>query len=716
MTFKHSLIAIAITSLISSNASADDSGGFEQISIIGSATEVNDIPGSGAYLGSDDIAEFEYTDIMRILGSVPGVYVMEEDGYGLRPNIGMRGVSLNRSEKITIMEDGVLAAPAAYAAPSAYYFPTFGRMSAVEVLKGSSSIMYGPRTTGGVINLVSRQIPDAPLAGNMNISLGQDNYRKVHAVAGGSIDNISGVIELFTYQADGFKNLPVNADTGFKKNDILAKFRVVLDQQQKHQIEVKFKYSDEDSNETYVGLTDEDFAKTPYNRYAASQLDNMDTQHNSYQINYEYELSDSSEFNLSAYYNDFHRNWYKVNKIGGLKLGGGAEELASDYDQNAIGNLAVDIKANNRDYLSQGVQTQFITTIDDHNLTFGLRVHKDQMDRFQWVDKYNLDSDLVMTLTGAGTPGTDSNRIDSGSAVAVYVYDEFTYNDFVISGGFRYEDMIIERDDWGKSDVTRSATPTHKELSTTVVIPSAAMTYRISEDVLVLAGVHKGFAPAAPGNVQTEEEQSWNYEIGTRFSTGRVSGEVIGFYSDYANMHGNCTASQGCDEDNIGNQYNAGEVEIKGVELSLSYTATAGSFEMPLSLAYTYSDSQFSNNFNSSFGVWGNVVSGDEIPYIPEQQLQLKVGLENEDWDLSLAGRYLSQMRVTAGQGTIVQGDGIDSRTVWDLSAKYMVANNQQVYLSVDNLFDKAYVATRAHGGVQPGKYRTMQLGYTYQF
>ena len=72
----------------------------------------------------------------------------------------MRGTGQNRSEKVTIMEDGVLAAPAPYAAPSAYYFPTSGRMQQIEVLKGTSSAMYGPRTTGGVVNMLSREIPE----------------------------------------------------------------------------------------------------------------------------------------------------------------------------------------------------------------------------------------------------------------------------------------------------------------------------------------------------------------------------------------------------------------------------------------------------------------------------------------------------------------------------------------------------------------------------
>ena len=98
---------------------------IERTSLSGGHLGIQEIPGSVHYLGPAELDKFNYSDINRILRNIPGVNIQEEEGFGLRPNIGLRGSGVERSSKITIMEDGVLMAPAPYAAPAAYYFLHF---------------------------------------------------------------------------------------------------------------------------------------------------------------------------------------------------------------------------------------------------------------------------------------------------------------------------------------------------------------------------------------------------------------------------------------------------------------------------------------------------------------------------------------------------------------------------------------------------------------
>lgn len=717
--FKPALLSLVIASVLSANAFAaeisKETSVDDQFTIFGHDTSVNDIPGSAHQLSQDDLDKFDYTDIMRSLTSIPGVYVLEEDGYGLRANIGMRGTGQNRSEKITIMEDGVLAAPAPYASPAAYYFPTAGRMQQVEVLKGTSSAMYGPRTTGGVINMVSRQIPEAALAGKLNVQAGQDGFAKVHGVIGGKGENISSVFEVFRYQADGYKNINhSDKDTGFVKNDVLGKVRYNTDENATYyqELEFKVKYSDEDSDDTYMGLTQADFNANPYSRYSASQNDNMSTEHLQLQLSHAIELSNRFNLGTTVYHNDFSRNWYKTSKVGGKSIGSGGIEIAAQHDQLATGSIDVDIKANNRDYLSQGIQTVLDADFNSHQLKFGVRYHEDEMDRYQWVDQYTLDSTYNMTLTDSGQPGTDSNRIDSASALAIFVHDEWTVGKFVINAGLRYEDMTIEREDWGKSDPNRLATPANTKNKLDVVLPSLAMTYHLSDDLVLIGGVQKGFAPPSPGNADAANEESVNYELGTRYAKNAFNAEALFFYSDYDNMHGNCTASQNCADDNIGEQYNAGAVKITGIELKTGYAVDFGDISMPIDLTYTHTETEFSNSFTSDF--WGDVNAGDEFPYVPENQLQFVVGLVGDVWRTNVLVRYTGEMRSEAGIGA--SAENIDSHTVVDFVASYDIAENQQVRFNVDNLLDETYMATRMHGSVMVGKPLTVSVGYQYSF
>ena len=147
---------------------------------------------------------------------MPGVNIQEEEGFGLRPNIGIRGTGSERSANITLMEDGVLIAPAPYAAPAAYYFPVTGRMKAVEVRKGSSQIKYGPRTNGGALNLVSRDIPSRF---EVNGSLGAwVTTRQARLNSWPAIRRARFGWMLQTYQlsTDGFKRLDQGGNTGVK--------------------------------------------------------------------------------------------------------------------------------------------------------------------------------------------------------------------------------------------------------------------------------------------------------------------------------------------------------------------------------------------------------------------------------------------------------------------------------------------------------------------
>ncbi len=90
------------------NATEANEAILDNVTIIGRQSDIADIPGSAHVIDQEELATFMQSDVMRVLRTVPGVYVQEEEGFGLRPNIGIRGSGLDRSSRIALLEDGIL--------------------------------------------------------------------------------------------------------------------------------------------------------------------------------------------------------------------------------------------------------------------------------------------------------------------------------------------------------------------------------------------------------------------------------------------------------------------------------------------------------------------------------------------------------------------------------------------------------------------------------
>ena len=700
----------------------------------GGQTQLINSTGSVSLISEKELETFGYSDINKTLKTVPGVNIQEEDGFGLRPNIGLRGTGVERSSKITVMEDGILMAPAPYIAPSAYYFPTIGRMQGVEIFKGSSQIKYGPYTTGGAINLISTQIPNE-FSGKIDLVAGSFGSKSVHAYVGNSYKNIGFLVETFQYGADGFKTLPNNDFTGFNKQDYLAKLRFNTDKNKRiyQQIDFKAGQTSEKSNETYLGLTEEDFKKNPYQRYLASQLDQMNTLQHQYSATYLLKFSKQLSIVTSAYYSDFKRNWYKLNKVAdssgtAQKIGkvlndpqsylSFYEVLTGNYNQ--LNNFLY-VKANNRSYYAKGVQsvltykTRYKNTY--HKIDFGLRIHQDQIDRFQWVDDYEMDKGN-MKLINKGVPGTESNRVETANALAGFIQYKMTYKKISFTPGIRYENIQMHRQDYGKNDVDRTGVNLSERSNyVSIFIPGVGLNYKISQYLVTFLGVHKGFAPPGtkPG---TKPEESINYEIGTRFNKKSVLVDAVLFYNNYNNLLGiDLQASGGNGTNDL---FNGGKVRTYGIELKVGYDLLSvmpkSKFSLPTTIVYTYTDATFLSSFDSDFEGWGTVNEGDKYPYLSNHQATFIFGVEHSKFNLYGNVNYKSKMFTKPAQDFDNTKIKIPAYFTVDVSANYYVNKQINLFASATNLTNESYIVAKRPAGLRPGMPRAVNIGVKARF
>lgn len=700
--------------------------------ILGEGLGLLRIPGSAHLITNDRLVIQNALDIHNVLRQVPGVHVQDEDGFGLRPNIGLRGTGVERSSKITIMEDGVLAAPAPYSSPAAYYFPAVSRMEAIEVWKGASQIQYGPFTTGGSINLVSEKIPEQ-FGGKIKLTGGSFGTRRVQATVGDRRGAFAYMLSGALNSSDGFKDLDTGEDTGFDLSDYLGKLSYTISSvgDVHHSIRLKFGQHTEISNETYLGLSESDFSETPFRRYAASANDNMRLNQSQLNLSYFIQIPKRLSFATTIYQQRVMRNWFKLDQIvqdgEPISLG-----LVLDQPENYPVQYALirgdansdegtlEYKANNRSYYSRGIETRLKWKIPTAHMPSvvhaGIRFHQDGMDRLQWTEKFRMfDGNLFRT--SKNEPGSDSNRIDEASAFAAFIQFESSVKGITFSPGIRMESIAFRRTNFAKDDPQRIG-PNLSVIKNKVsaFMPGIGVHVAVGNDWNVYTGLHKGFAP--PGfQENAQPEDSWNFEIGSRgkFATVNVDGTF--FFTDYRNLLGiDLQAGGGT---GTGETLNGGSAETLGAELSLVKTFKTrffGSVFLPVRFNYTYSKTVFQSAFESAFEPWGTVQRGDRLPYVPDHQIALSAGIEREKLSLEFETIYVGMMRTRAGSGVPDVKDRIAPHTVSNLSLLYSLAKQTGLFFQAKNVFDSVYAVARRPIGLRPGIPRMFQMGIRSTF
>ncbi|MEM6910942.1 MAG: TonB-dependent receptor [Verrucomicrobiota bacterium] len=696
--------------------------------------------GSAAFVDAEEFRRQGYTNVNRILQRIPGVYVREEDGYGNFINISIRGADGTRSEKVTIMEDGILSAPAPYSAPAAYYNPKTARMAGIEVLKGSSQVRYGPHTTGGVINFLSTPVPEER-SGYLRYTFGSDNTQLIHGWYGDVFETDFGkfgfVAEWHGQSTDGYRSIPgVDQDTGFDLYEPMLKIYWEPKTSFEQRFEFKVGYTDFDADESYLGLAESDLDRNPYSRYLGSALDNFDSDHLRLYLRWTGRPTDNLSLESTAYYNRFNRNWFRIDHVGttqnpavdsrGRIVGRSDLHLALLENGNAFlpvlrGDApgAYGIRASNRSYASLGIQNAATYTLStgpvDHALTGGFRFHHDYVDRFQWVDIYNTDGNGNLTLARSGTPGDESDRRQETTAASIFLQDEVTWNKLKVVPGVRFEFLDYDLNERGVGE--------SGNLDTWAAGISAS--YELTDESLLFGGIHRGISTPGPAEFFSrgiEVEESIGYELGIRHSKeDYFYAELVGFLTDFENLVGT-DAGLGAA---LSNSVNAGEATTWGFEGTVSYDYAAQKgwgFGLPAYFNATFTSAELESALSSGGGdgIFAGGTAGADIPYVPAWTLAAGIALQYEKFAFNVDAIWVDETFGTAanldGPVTTSRQGKTDSYFLLDLSASYAINKYLTILGGIQNVFDTEYVSSRLPEGPRVGAPRSLYAGFETRF
>jgi Fe(3+) dicitrate transport protein len=685
-----------------------------EILIIGEAQNLDRIPGSGALIPMEAIQEARPRDINELIRRVAGVHARDEEGMGLRPNLGVRGLNPTRSAKLLLLEDGIPFVIGPYGDNTTYYHPPVERFERIEVLKGAGQILYGPNTVGGVFNYVTRPVPRST-EGELTVAAGAPGYWKVHGVVGGGNEKGGIQLDYLHKEADGrADNIHSSID------DLLLRAAVSLGE--RTTATLKFNYLHEDSLVTYAGLTQSEYEDDPYqNPFNNDQM--LLTRLAVHGI-LQHRFSDDVEALVNLYANQVERDWWRQWHNGVNNNVIPAAQATTTPDSQASGRL--------REYFVYGLEPRLkarYTLLIPHETDFGVRAHYESQDRMQLNGPNAPEGEKART----GTVAEDNER-------EVAAYSGFLQNRFLVSdalsvtAGVRLERMrFVRTNQLAEGGLGETGSDT-----VTQWIPGFGLNWLPHPALTLFGGVHLGFAPprvedAIDNNgvpVELDPEKSWNYELGMRWRPASwASLETTLFHMDFENqiVPSSVAGGTGSVATNGGETLHQG-AELMGTLDLLRMLETGHRLELGASWTWLWKAEFEGTRYSSVTGAAlmpGEAaveeVGGNRLPYAPEHLLTLSLGYGHPSGffariEAVYVDEQYSDDRETEDPVPSGRRGLLEDYWVWNFTASQEVAAwNTTFFLTVKNLADEEYIVDRTRG-IYAGMPRSIAAGFTVRF
>lgn len=694
------------------------------VKVIGEEDNLATIPGSGQIVSKQDLQAARVFTTSEALRKVSGLNVRDEEGFSLRPNIGVRGLNPTRSTKVLLLEDGIPLSYAPYGDNASYYHPPIERFERIEVLKGAGQLRFGPQTVGGVINYITPN-PPKEVGGVLTLTGGSREYFNGHLNYGGFVGNAGFMIDLTRKSGQGARD-----NTFSKLTDLNLKNVLLLGD--KHTLTSKANIYTEDSQVTYSGLTQAEFEADA--RQNPFKNDEMNAKRFAASVQHSWLLLPTTELLSSAYGAYFTRDWWRQSSNSAQRPNDASD--ATNCGGMANLNTTCGNEGRLRNYYTYGIESRlkhdYALLGEKQQLNFGLRAHYEIQDRKQ----VNGDFPLSRSVGNSTNAGLVEDNLRLTDAYSGFVDHVFRYKNLSLTPGVRIEHMRYARTNRLRNVQTLENGGKGVEGNTqlTEIIPGVGLTYNPFERTTFFAGVHKGFSPprvediisnATGQSLDLSPERSVNYEAGarTKFIPG-ISAEATFFRMDFENQIVAASVAGGSGA----TLTNGGKTLQQGAEFDLRI-GTAELFKIKhdfyLITAYTFlPTARFEGTRFNTGGVLpaGTVsVSGNRIPYTPEHNITTTIGyahpigidirLEQVYVDTMLADDLNTETPTANGQAGRIPGYAI-----YNAAINYTYEPwGATVFFTAKNLTDKLYIADRTRG-ILPGTPRLFQAGVTVRF
>lgn len=677
-----------------------------RVDVIGRVDRLPDIAGTATILAPQDLERAHVFTTTEALRKAPGVNVRDEEGFGLRPNIGIRGLNPTRSTKVLLLEDGIPLSYAPYGDNASYYHPPIDRFERIEILKGSEQLRFGPQTAGGVVNYIT-PVPKDGTTAKIKVTGGNRDYFNAHVQLGrGPV-----LLDYVHKQGEGSRD-----NTHARIDDLNIK--AVFDVADNQSLTLRANAYIERSEVGYTGITQAEYRNFGQ-RYNPFDNDAFDANRFGGSATYQVQFSPSALLVTNLYASYFSRDWWRQSSRTTDTLCGTAFRDARLAGQRVDPDTCNANQGRLREYVSYGVEPRLFVQHKsfglDNELELALRAHYETQDRRQ-------ENGAAPNARSGTLVENNERRVSAYSAL---IQNRFIAGPLTITPALRIENIHLER----RNKLPASGTVSGSD-SMTQLLPGIGATARLSEGSTVFAGVHRGFSPprvedlisnAGTTAVDVPYDDATEWELGIRGNLRPgIQFQAALFRNDFKQQVVVGSVAGGDLPLALGQALYQG-VEASGrVDFGRLFSTRGNAY---VRAAYQWLPTARIESPFVPLAASATLVNeeGNRLPYAPRHLLTFGFGYADPrgftgEIELVHTSSQYSDFANTQSPTANGLAGAIDAYTVVNLSLDYQMPGTRwTLFGTIKNLFDTDYIADRTRG-ILPGTPRLVQAGVQYRF
>lgn len=654
-------------------------------------------------------ADLSINNTRQIFSKIPGVNIWENDGSGTQVAVSTRGLNPNRSWEFNVRQNGYDISSEVFGYPEAYYQPPMEALEKIELIRGASSLSFGPQF-GGLLNYVIKSgNKDKAIELESRQTVGSYNLFNSYNAIGGKVKKINYYAYFHTRSADGWRE-----NSAYKTYNAY----VAINYQATKKLNIGMEYTKMYYlNQQAGGLTDSLFQLN--HRLSLRSRNWFSAPWNVAAIKANYNFSDNSYLNLRVFTTIAQRN-----SVGFIKS-------ITVNDTINTGIDAYNPRQVDRDkYENYGAELRYILNYiflkTTHTFSAGLRYYTGTTYRKQsGIGTSGSNYDLTIAALSNGKQyGREMNYQTFN--YALFAENKFTIaNKLNIVPGIRYENLL--NTSAGHINTSSTGEIAKNSRSRSFILLGTGIDFIVTKSSTVYANYSQAYrpvtfselTPSATNEVIDEklkDMNGYNVDLGYRgILKDFLQFDISIFYLLYNNRIGTYTLN--------GNPYrtNIGTSESKGIESYIELDPVALFNSSPkhgrllLHTSYAYIEAKYTKWNNPATS---NTIENNWVEYAPNTILRSGVTYINNNFSATIQHSYTGKFYTNA-QNTVVANSTatngiINAYQILDFSLAYSFEKKYTIRAGVNNLTNEKYATRRAGGypgpGLIPGNARTMYV------